>query len=143
MLYYAARIGRSDFKGCICLARQGIPLIVCSFRFPKIRPKPKSKPNVAGTARNAYRKMFWRPVWGFAGGLAEAVDAWRCVLDCSAVSAAPRFVCRALNVGHFSGQCGGGLEAGVNELRSLAFIFPKSMALRLFLFVYLQKNLRS
>ena len=80
---------------------------------------------------------------GFAGGLAEAGDAWMCVLDCSAVSAAPRFVCRALDVGLFSGQCGGGLEAGVNELRSLAFIFPKSMALRLFLFVYLQKNLRS
>ena len=79
---------------------------------------------------------------GFAGGLAEAGDAWMCVLDCSAVSAAPRFVCRALDVGHFSGQCGGGSEAGVNELRSLAFIFPKSMALRLYLFVYFPMFLR-
>ena len=75
---------------------------------------------------------------GFAGGLAEAGDAWMCVLDCSAVSAAPRFVCRALNVGHFSGQCGGGLEAVGLGVGLLAFIFPKSMALRLYLFVYLQ-----
>ena len=84
MLYYEARIGRSDFKGCICLARQGIPLIVCSFRFPKIQPKPKIQ-----TQRNGNRpKCVPKNVLEASVGLREAWQK-QGMLGCASLTALP------------------------------------------------------
>ena len=142
MLYYEARIGRSDFKGCIYLARQGIPLIVCSFRFPQIRPKPKIQ-----TQRNGNRpKCEPKNVLEASVGLREAWQK-QGMLGCTSLTALPclraHVLFAALWMWAFLGSVRRWVGGGSQGVGFLAFIFPKSMALRLYLFVYLQKNLRS
>ena len=74
---------------------------------------PKSRPNVMGTARNANRKMFWRPVWvcGRLGRSRGCLDVrpWLLCRVCGSMFCLPRFECGAF-LGPVRWWVGGGSQ---------------------------------